>query len=83
MRSRPFLPARAAHSAAYLPGRPKTEAPRPSVTGRACAMTRAEVTGRRRTEAAWTAALSMIRLMIISLVSSGTSTGSAATRAIL
>ena len=42
-----------------------------------------EVTGRRSTDAALTAALSMIRLITIASVSAGTATGSAATSAIL
>ena len=41
------------------------------------------VTGRRSTEAALTAALSMIRLITMASVSGATATGSAATCAIL
>ncbi len=59
---------------------PKTPAPYLARCAWAC--TRATVTGPRVTEAAETAALSMMRLSTISCVSAGTATGSAATSAI-
>ncbi|SKS23961.1 Uncharacterised protein [Mycobacteroides abscessus subsp. abscessus] len=59
---------------------PKTWAP--GAAGCACAWRRATVTGRRITEAALTAALSMTRLITIAAVSAGTATGSEAISAI-
>ena len=74
--------AQAAHSGVTrLPGAtPNTVAP--PLCGRASAMSRAEVTGRRLIAAIATDALSMMRLMIISVTSFWTATLSAATPAI-
>jgi hypothetical protein len=61
-------------------GRPNTVAP--GLKGCAIACARALATGRRATEAAATAALSMMRLPIISITAGSTATGSDATSAI-
>src|SRR5699024_2396851 len=73
--------AHAAHSGLTLSATPKTEEPGEYGWSSACA--RAATTGSRCTEAIATAALSMMRLMLMSVTSSSTGTRSAAREASL